>query len=64
LAIVKEYVERLHGSIAVESEVGVGTTFRVTLPLVLTTSEPASPPSPPSSTSDRAKARDAIAASS
>jgi two-component system, OmpR family, heavy metal sensor histidine kinase CusS len=65
LAIVKEYVERLHGSIAVESEVGVGTTFRVTLPLVLTTSEPASPPSPLSSTSsDRAKTRDAIAASS
>ncbi|MCS6866183.1 MAG: HAMP domain-containing sensor histidine kinase [Gemmataceae bacterium] len=33
LSIVKEYLARLHGTIAVESEVGVGTTFRVTLPL-------------------------------
>jgi signal transduction histidine kinase len=32
LAIVKEYVERLNGTIHVESEAGVGTTFRVTFP--------------------------------
>ncbi|AWM39289.1 putative sensor histidine kinase TcrY [Gemmata obscuriglobus] len=32
LAIVKEYMARLKGTITVESEPGVGTTFRVTLP--------------------------------
>ncbi len=54
LAIVREYVSRLNGTIAVESAPGAGTTFRVTLPA---TSD--SPPAPPS-TSDRAKARDAV----
>lgn len=32
LAIVKELVDRMGGQVAVESEVGRGTTFRVTLP--------------------------------
>ncbi|MDY3555149.1 HAMP domain-containing sensor histidine kinase [Gemmata sp. JC717] len=32
LAIVKEYMARLKGTITVESEPGIGTTFRVTLP--------------------------------
>lgn len=32
LAIVKEYVNRLGGTIAVESKLGHGSTFRVTLP--------------------------------
>lgn len=32
LAIVKEFVERLNGRIDVESEPGVGTTFRVSFP--------------------------------
>lgn len=32
LAIVKEYVQRLGGTIAVESRIGEGTTFRVMLP--------------------------------
>jgi signal transduction histidine kinase len=34
LAIVKSCVDRLQGTIAVESEVGVGTVFTVTLPIV------------------------------
>ncbi|MGZ4953634.1 MAG: hybrid sensor histidine kinase/response regulator [Methylobacter sp.] len=37
LAIVREKVERLGGLIAVETQQGVGTTFRIELPLTLTT---------------------------
>ncbi|TAN70411.1 MAG: hybrid sensor histidine kinase/response regulator [Methylobacter sp.] len=37
LAIVREKVERLGGSIAVETHAGVGTTFRIELPLTLAT---------------------------
>lgn len=32
LAIVKTFVEAYHGVVTVESELGVGTTFRFTLP--------------------------------
>lgn len=35
LAIVREKVERLGGSVAIESRPGVGTTFRIVLPLTL-----------------------------
>lgn len=41
LAIVKEYVARLNGTITVQSEPGVGSTFRVTLPAADTQAEPA-----------------------
>jgi signal transduction histidine kinase len=34
LAIVKKCVETLNGEISVHSEVGVGTTFAVTLPIM------------------------------
>lgn len=54
LAIVKEYMARLNGSIAVESEPGVGTTFRVTVPAV----------SDDSTTPDRPAVRGAIPAAS
>jgi signal transduction histidine kinase len=57
LAIVKEYVARLKGQIAVESEAGVGTTFRVTLPLSAAPASGAPPIAP-------TKVRDAVAASS
>ncbi len=33
LAICKRLIERMHGSIDVESELGVGSTFKVTIPL-------------------------------
>lgn len=36
LSISKEVIEAMHGSIAVKSEPGVGSTFTVTLPLKLT----------------------------
>ena len=62
LAIVKEYVARLNGTIAVESEPGIGTTFRVTLPLAAPPIVDATPSMP--SSSDRVTARDTVAASS
>ncbi|MEW6614368.1 MAG: hybrid sensor histidine kinase/response regulator [Thermodesulfobacteriota bacterium] len=37
LAIVQEKVERLGGTVSVETEHGVGTTFRLSLPLTLAT---------------------------
>lgn len=37
LAIVKEKVERLNGTLTVESTVGVGTAFRMVVPLTLAT---------------------------
>jgi signal transduction histidine kinase len=43
LSIVKEYVGRLGGEIAVESAPGAGSTFRVTLPLVAGPVEDADP---------------------
>ncbi len=47
LAIVKEYVERLGGTIAVESTLNVGSTFRVALPAAPAPSdEPDDLPSP------------------
>ncbi|MBL8132416.1 MAG: PAS domain-containing sensor histidine kinase [Anaerolineae bacterium] len=36
LSIVKECVERHHGNISVQSQVGAGTTFTIRLPLALT----------------------------
>ncbi len=44
LYIVKEAIDKMNGSITVESTPGVGTEFTVTLPVTLTTDEvPASP---------------------
>lgn len=37
LAIVREKVERLGGAIAIESQAGTGTTFRIVVPLTLAT---------------------------
>lgn len=39
LAIAKAYVEKMHGTISVESEFGVGTTFTVNIPLQNTDKE-------------------------
>lgn len=57
LAIVREYVARLGGAITVDSEPGVGTTFRVTLPLAAPV-PPADAPPP----AERPKPRDTVAA--
>jgi signal transduction histidine kinase len=46
LAIVKEYVERLGGTIVVESQAGVGSTFRVELPAAPEEPEEPAPPVP------------------
>ena len=32
LSIVKESIEKLHGNFSVNSEIGIGTTFTLTLP--------------------------------
>ena len=40
LAIVKEYMERLNGTIAVESTPGVGSVFRVILPNAIVPTDP------------------------
>jgi two-component system chemotaxis sensor kinase CheA len=37
LAVVREKVEKLGGSIAIETEIGKGTTFRIQLPVTLAT---------------------------
>ena len=44
LAIVKEYVERMNGTIDVESTLGVGTLFRVHIPAPPEESEPKNDP--------------------
>ena len=55
LAIVKEYVERLGGTIAVESQAGAGSTFRVSLPAAPEEPEEPAPPAPPAGAAGAAR---------
>ncbi len=62
LAICRELVELMSGTISVESQLHVGSTFRVTLPLRAEPAEQASPPLPACRTKIMAR-RPALAAS-
>jgi signal transduction histidine kinase len=55
LAIVKEYVERLKGTVTVDSRLDTGTTFRVTVPAVPTDLSPE--PAPVTSSLEDARSR-------
>ncbi len=55
LAIVKEYVERLNGTVTVDSRLDTGTTFRVTVPAVPTDLSPE--PAPVTSSPEDARSR-------
>jgi len=52
LAICHEYIELMHGSIAISSELGSGSTVEVELPLVESAGDYAAPPPEPSTTSE------------
>ena len=55
LAIVKEYMERLNGTVTVDSHPDTGTTFRVTVPAVPT--DPLPEPDPVTSSLEEARSR-------